>query len=93
MNRTAIVESLLFLVCSMGTAVAWNAENNVPNSLVSTVAAPLLIAVFAYFQTAFFYARLEKMSKDPVGDEVRHRAGKSQYDRERRKRSKRTKNI
>lgn len=90
-NRTAMVEALLFLVCSGATAVAWNAENEVPNTVISTVLAPLVIALFAYFQTAFFYARLEKYSKDHGGDDVRHKAGKSQYDRERRKRSKRAK--
>lgn len=90
-NRTAIIEAVLFLVCSAATAVAWNAENQVPNTLISTVVAPLVIALFAYFQTAFFYARLEKFSKDRGWDEQRHKPGKSQYDRERRKRTKRSK--
>lgn len=90
-NRTAIIEALLFLVCSAATAIAWNAENEVSNTITSTVLAPLVIALFAYFQTAFFYARLEKYSKNHGSDEVRHKAGKSQYDRERRKRRKRSK--
>lgn len=90
-NRTATIESILLLTCSMATAVAWNAENSVPNTVTSTLLAPLVIGVFAYFQTAFIYARLEKFSSHGGGDETHHKPGKSQYDRERRKRSKRSK--
>ncbi len=86
-NRICAYEGVLFLVCGLISALAYNYEMDIPNTLISTVLAPIVIGVFAYFQTAFFYVRLQQYGKRKPGEEIKHKAGKPQYDRERRRRS------